>query len=359
MIVGDRKALKATLTHGISNILRQLVELYSSNLNHLGVQTSVIAGLSFAGAIASYFPDHKSDLTRISILSGLYYTLIQLSLICTLLSMVICTISGAYGPSLALTGKSSRVIVYAVKEMQRMQEYVFALGGFSILCMLLALIVYSYAEYDLQHAILVTIFTVLGGALIFRRGVNTLQEIRYKGTKYLDEILRAFQGGDGFVVDGVGSKTSKKIANPTITFASDVWRKREMHKGGKFEYNYAVLNNGSIDFYKSKSSFDDGENRLSALRLRYMRLSTDPKDFSAQSTSLLPSFGGKVYERDRSLIFVLLPLDDHEVVNSANIVELQAISGQSFKTWISNLRQVEDFYAAVNGNALTAVLENA
>jgi hypothetical protein len=26
--------------------------------------------------------------------------------------MVICTISGAYGPSLALTGKSSRVIVY-------------------------------------------------------------------------------------------------------------------------------------------------------------------------------------------------------------------------------------------------------
>lgn len=112
MIVGDRKALKATLTHGISNILRQLVELYSSNLNHLGVQTSVIAGLSFAGAIASYFPDHRNDLTRISILSGLYYTLIQLSLICTLLSMVICTISGAYGPSLALTGKSSRVIVY-------------------------------------------------------------------------------------------------------------------------------------------------------------------------------------------------------------------------------------------------------
>jgi hypothetical protein len=63
-----------------------------------------------------------------------------------------------------------------------------------------------------------------------------------------------------------------------------------------------------------------------------MRLSTDPKDFSAQSSALsLPSFGGKGYERDRSLIFVLLPLDDHEVVNSANIVEMQAISGQSFK----------------------------
>lgn len=64
-----------------------------------------------------------------------------------------------------------------------------------------------------------------------------------------------------------------------------------------------------------------------------MHLSTDPKDFSAQSSSLsMPSFGGgKGYERDRSLIFVLMPLDDHEVVNSSNIVEVQAISGQSFK----------------------------
>lgn len=62
------------------------------------------------------------------------------------------------------------------------------------------------------------------------RGVNTLQEIRYKGTKYLDEILRAFQGGDGFVVDGVGSKVAKKASNPTVSFASEVWRKREMHE---------------------------------------------------------------------------------------------------------------------------------
>ena len=47
--------------------------------------------------------------------------------------------------------------------------------------------------------------------------------------------------------------------------------------------------------------------------------------------SIMPSFGGPAYERDRNLIFVLMPLDDHEVVNSANIVEMQAVSGQSFK----------------------------
>jgi hypothetical protein len=36
MIAGDRKALKATLTHGISDILQEVVDLYSINLNQLG-----------------------------------------------------------------------------------------------------------------------------------------------------------------------------------------------------------------------------------------------------------------------------------------------------------------------------------
>ncbi len=36
MIVGDKRALKATLTHGISDILQEVVDLYSINLNQLG-----------------------------------------------------------------------------------------------------------------------------------------------------------------------------------------------------------------------------------------------------------------------------------------------------------------------------------
>jgi hypothetical protein len=36
MIEADKRALKATLTHGISTILGELVGLYSSNLGDLG-----------------------------------------------------------------------------------------------------------------------------------------------------------------------------------------------------------------------------------------------------------------------------------------------------------------------------------
>lgn len=46
MIAGDRKALKATLTHGISDILQEVVDLYSINLNQLGVDPSLLSTLS-------------------------------------------------------------------------------------------------------------------------------------------------------------------------------------------------------------------------------------------------------------------------------------------------------------------------
>jgi hypothetical protein len=59
MIVGDRKALKATLTHGISDILQEVVDLYSINLNQLGdtIPSIFISGLTFCAA-ACRRPNH-------------------------------------------------------------------------------------------------------------------------------------------------------------------------------------------------------------------------------------------------------------------------------------------------------------
>ena len=40
---------------------------------------------------------------------------------------------------------------------------------------------------------------------------------------------------------------------------------------------------------------------------------------------------GEKYKRDRSLMFVLIPLDDHEVVNSSNTMEFQAVTPESYR----------------------------
>ena len=111
MIAADKLALKANLTQGINQILGRLVDLYSKNLNSLGVQTSVVSGLAFTATIASSLHDNYLN-NHNPLLSGLYYTFIQFALIATLLSVVLSTIGAAYGPSLALTGSSSAVVVY-------------------------------------------------------------------------------------------------------------------------------------------------------------------------------------------------------------------------------------------------------
>ena len=36
MIAGDKKALRASIKHGLNNVMRNLVDLYAANLDSLG-----------------------------------------------------------------------------------------------------------------------------------------------------------------------------------------------------------------------------------------------------------------------------------------------------------------------------------
>lgn len=259
MIAADKLALKANLTQGINQILGRLVDLYSKNLNSLGVQTSVVSGLAFTATIASSLHDNYLN-NHNPLLSGLYYTFIQFALIATLLSVVLSTIGAAYGPSLALTGSSSAVVVYgacysvtsiinlsltAVKNMQQLQEYVFSLMAFSIFCLIVGVTLYSFANYTTGEAVLVTILCIAGGILLFRitplasptmshigtgEALRTLQSIRYKGTKYLDELMKAFQGERGMVDMKGNPAPAMSNKPPPIAHAGYLWRRRDKHK---------------------------------------------------------------------------------------------------------------------------------
>lgn len=45
-----------------------------------------------------------------------------------------------------------------------------------------------------------------------------------------------------------------------------------------------MLHKGGLDFYKSREEFNNGQDRETRTSLRYMRLSTSPKDFSADGS---------------------------------------------------------------------------
>lgn len=110
MIAADRLALKANIIQGISQNLQLLVDLYSTNLNSCGVQSSVISSIMYASLSSTSLHDEYLN-DNMPWLSGLYYGLCILSLTAALTCVILCTIAAVYGPWLALTGESNEVII--------------------------------------------------------------------------------------------------------------------------------------------------------------------------------------------------------------------------------------------------------
>jgi hypothetical protein len=69
------------------------------------------------------------------------------------------------------------------------------------------------------------------------RGVKTLQEVRYKGTKYKEEILRALQGIDQQAAaeeeqeqgGGQGGGRVKQGLERSLEHRDYVWKRKETH----------------------------------------------------------------------------------------------------------------------------------
>ena len=82
--------------------------------------------------------------------------ILLISFTSAVVSVVVSSIASAFGPSLALTGNDSKTILYglifidsltfdsppAIRQMQNIQEYVFVLGGVSVVTMVGSLAVY-------------------------------------------------------------------------------------------------------------------------------------------------------------------------------------------------------------------------
>lgn len=360
MIAGDKKALKASIKHGLNNVLRSLVDLYAANLDQLGIQAAVLAGLAFNGSIQSNFPVREYT-TKNLIDNFVFHTFLEIGMILTFLSMTICVISGSYGPSLALIGRSTHVVLYACEEMQKWQEYAFKMAAISVFFIVFGIVFYSFAQYRMSFALINLTISVSGSILLVRRGVKTLQEVRYKGTKYKDEILRALQGID----QAEEQERAKEGLERSVEYKDYLWKRKESHDGGSFSYQYAVLARGCISFYASQKAFEENSKPLSQVKLRYMRYSTDRADYQvkdmarAQQEFKLIGRTSEKFQPDSDLMFSFVALENHEIVNAGIIsLQLQAVSRGSFERWNQNLRALEGYYKEINGNALTAVFEH-
>ena len=126
--------------------------------------------------------------------------ILLVSFVSSVVSVVTATIASAFGPSLALTGSDSKTILYgkrsqpttallplAIRQMQFIQEYVFVLGGISVVTMVASLAIFrfsnfslsffydqlfSFATFTLGPAIMTTIFCIVGTILLISESVT-------------------------------------------------------------------------------------------------------------------------------------------------------------------------------------------
>lgn len=93
----------------------------------------------------------------------------------------------------------------------------------TVFCIVGTVLLISESSFTLTHSTSVPFFTV-------ERGLNTLQNVRQKGKRYLEEILASFQDSESD--DVIGSKESMNKAHqyPNLTYANSIWKRDEMHK---------------------------------------------------------------------------------------------------------------------------------
>ena len=61
-----------------------------------------------------------------------------------------------------------------------------------------------------------------------------------------------------------------------------------------------------------------------------------------------------------SQMFALIPIHDHEVMNTPlSTIHFQAVSQESCAEWTAALKEIEIYYSKTIGNALTAVLDSS
>jgi hypothetical protein len=357
MIVADRLALKANIVQGISQNLQLLVDLYSTNLNSCGVQSSVIASIMYASLASTSLKDgYLNDEVRW--LSGLYYGLSIVSLTASMSCVILCTIAAVYGPWLALTGESNEVIIKAVLEMKKTQQFVFYMGCFAMVTFLTSVMAYMYSNFQEGVATMVTVMLIFTVFLIATLGMRAMQRIRFKGKKYLDELFKLMQSQHESEAVARDQMTTNRAMAPAVQHAGALWRRRAAHKGGNFVTSYVILKKGCLEIYENKEMYEQGDNMKERVKLQDMRLTVKLKEFHHDYSTfgVMPSFKGLKFVLDHALLFAVIPREDHEVVSSVQVAEFQAMTTESRKEWVKALQTVDTFYDGSRGNAITAIL---
>lgn len=160
MIAANKRLIKANLSQGVVGIQSNLIGLYQSNLNAVGVSAALIAGFSFSAVTNGSLSAFSS--TANEALGYFYYSLFTISFVTSLWTLAQSTVSTMFGPSLALKGESEDSVQIASDYMRDQQTFVFSIGCVAITSLFMGACVLSWAIYPVGIAVITTFGYVIG-----------------------------------------------------------------------------------------------------------------------------------------------------------------------------------------------------
>jgi hypothetical protein len=174
MLVADKKLLEANLAKGSLSVQYKLIRLYVENLGTLGTNAALIAAMTLVGLIETEYPvlGEIPD----GVFSYVFYVLCLLAWIYSLLAYSEAAVSVMWGPVMALSGGTSDEVIQAIRKMKRQQNDIFRLGSYSGLCLLIAMMVFTYALQGLAVGSICAVVYVVAIYLIFTEGKRVMHD---------------------------------------------------------------------------------------------------------------------------------------------------------------------------------------
>lgn len=126
MIQGDRNYLKATLTRGMLELQKRLIDLYVGNLQSIGTQAALVGAFAFAGIGEITMP--TTGYTWLG-LSFLYDCFIHATLCLSIWATAQATIVTMYGPAVALKGAEFDTVLYVAEKIREQRRLVLFIGA--------------------------------------------------------------------------------------------------------------------------------------------------------------------------------------------------------------------------------------
>ena len=143
MFLANERLLAASMRKEVLNVEAQMIQLYTNNLNSIGIQSALIASLAFTALNNVY---QQSEISNTS-LAYAYNISYSACLISSIIVMSQTIVASMFGPKKALLGVNKDSVFRASEYMRSVQGYVLRMGSVSVVMLFIGYVTFSLAYF--------------------------------------------------------------------------------------------------------------------------------------------------------------------------------------------------------------------